>query len=133
LTQIIREKVNDRLKSALDVEKEEADKEAENEVSKKKDNGIVTADDEIEGYNIVKAIVREVVDVKRIFMRDTKSYCGILFDDNNRKPVCRLHFNTPQKSISLFTQKEEDRVSIDSVDDIFKYSERLKEKVKEYL
>ena len=133
MTQIIREKVNDRLKSALDVEKEEADKEAENEVSKKKDNGIVTADDEIEGYNIVKAIVREVVDVKRIFMRDTKSYCGILFDDNNRKPVCRLHFNTPQKSISLFTQKEEDRVSIDSVDDIFKYSERLKEKVKEYL
>ena len=133
MTQIIREKVNDRLKSALDVEKEEADKEAENEVSKKKDNGIVTADDEIEGYNIVKAIVREVVDVKRIFMRDTKSYCGILFDDNNRKPVCRLHFNTPQKSISLFTQKEEERVSIDSVDDLFKYSERLKNTAKEYL
>lgn len=66
-------------------------------------------------------------------MRDTKSYCGILFDDNNRKPICRLHFNMPQKSISLFTQKEEEKIQIDSVDDIFKYSERLKERVKEII
>ena len=133
LGQLIREKVNDRLKSALDVEKEEAIKEGELELSLKEDTGIVTTEDEIEGYNIIKAIVREVVDVQRIFMRDTKSYFGILFDDNNRKPICRLHFNTPQKAISLFTQKEEERVSIDSVDDLFKYSERLKSTAKEYL
>jgi DNA-directed RNA polymerase omega subunit len=112
---------------------EEIKGEIEKVKEKEEDTGIVTTEDETEGYNIVKAIVREVVDVKRVYMRDTKSYCGILFDDNNRKPICRLHFNTPQKSISLFTQKEEERVSIDSVDDIFKYSERLKEKVKEYL
>jgi len=133
LNQLVRERVNNRLKSALDVQKEEEVKEKEITISKKEDTGIVTTDDEIEGYNIVKAIVREVVDVKRVFMRDTKSYCGILFDDNNRKPICRLHFNTPQKCVSLFGNKEEEKVSIESVDDIFKYSERLKERVKELL
>ena len=133
LNQFIRERVNDRLKSALDAEKEEAVKMNEIEAPKIEDTGIVTTEDEIEGYNIIKAIVREVVDAKRIYMRDTKSYCGILFDNNNRKPICRLHFNTPQKCISLFGNKEEEKVSIDSVDDIFKYAERLKERVKELL
>jgi len=133
LGQLIRERVNDRLKSALDVERDEPIKEDEIDVVKKEDTGIVTSEDEIDGYNIVKAIVRELVNVKRIFMRDTKSYCGVLFDDNNRKPICRFHFNTPQKQISLFRQKDEERVSIDSLDDIFNYSERLKETVKEYL
>ena len=46
----------------------------------------MTTDDEVEGYNIVKAICREVVDVKRIAIRDTKSYCGILLDNNNASP-----------------------------------------------
>jgi len=133
LNSFIREKVNDRLKSALDVQKEEAIKEDEIEVSKKEDTGIETTEDEIEGYNIVRAIVREVVDVKRVYLRDAKGYCSI-FLDNNWKIICRLHFNTPNKKyIGLITQKEEERVSIDNLDDIFKYSDRLKATVKEYL
>ena len=26
-------------------------------------------------------------------MRDAQSYCAVLLDDNNRKPLCRLMFN----------------------------------------
>jgi hypothetical protein len=50
---------------------------------------IETTDEEIEGFMIVKAICREVVGASRIIMRDTLSYCGVLLDDNNRKPICR--------------------------------------------
>ena len=63
---------------------------------------IVTTEEETEGYNIVKAIVRTEVDAKRIVARDTQSYFGILLDDNNRKPIARLHFNRAQKYLGLF-------------------------------
>ena len=131
LNKFIREKVNDHMKVIDENLKQEEKKEREFKISK--DTGIVTTEDEVEAYNIVKAIVREVVDVKRVYMKDRKSYCGIFLDNNNWKPICRLHFNTPKKYIGLFTQKEEERVPIDNLDDIFKYSERLKATVKEYL
>ncbi len=132
--QFIRERVNDRIKSALDVEQEETiEGEAEAETKEVEDKGIVTTEEEIEGFNIVKAIAREMVDVKRVYMRDTKSYCGIILDDNNRKPICRFHFDAPQKYIGLFTQKEENRMPIDDLDDLFKYAERIKATINEYL
>ena len=133
-TQFIREKVNDRIKSALDGEQEETvEGEAEAENKEIDDKGIVTTKEELEGFNIVKAIAREVVDVKRVYMRDTKSYCGVLLDDNNRKPICRFHFNTLQKHLGLFTQKEENRVPIDDLDDLFKHAEGIKATISEYL
>jgi hypothetical protein len=88
---------------------------------------IVTTEDEMEAFYIVRAILREVVDVGRVFMRDTQSYCGVLLDDNNRKPICRLHFNRSQKYIGLFDeQKLEARVPIDSLSDIYNYCDQLR-------
>jgi hypothetical protein len=88
---------------------------------------IITTEDEMEAFYIVRAILREVVDVGRVFMRDTQSYCGVLLDDNNRKPICRLHFNRSQKYIGLFDeQKAEIRVPIDSLSDIYNYCDQLR-------
>ncbi|TNZ28848.1 hypothetical protein CGJ38_24165 [Vibrio parahaemolyticus] len=71
-------------------------------------------------------MLRQQVDVQRVCARDTQSYFGILLDDNNRKPLCRLWFNTKQKYIGLFDEaKTETRHPIDSIDDIFKFSEQL--------
>ncbi|MBS1207750.1 MAG: hypothetical protein H6R19_148 [Proteobacteria bacterium] len=94
---------------------------------------VITTMEEIEGFHIVKAIIRSSIDVKRITMRDTKSYCGILIDDNNRKPVCRLHFNRGQKYIGLFDgDKNETRHPINSVDDIYSFAETLQSAAKVY-
>ncbi|MBU2547808.1 MAG: type I restriction enzyme HsdR N-terminal domain-containing protein [Proteobacteria bacterium] len=131
--QFIRERVNDRLKSALDADHEEqAEIVEEIERSEIVDKGIITTEEELEGYYIVKAIVREIVDVSRIMMRDTKSYCGILLDDNNRKPICRLHFNYSQKHLGLFSSKNEERVPINRVDEIYQYADRIKAVINEY-
>jgi predicted type IV restriction endonuclease len=71
--------------------------------------------------------VREVVKVERVAMRDSKSYCAILLDDNNRKPICRLHFNRATKYVGLFdADKNEEKIRIDALEDIFKYANRLK-------
>src|SRR5699024_4173156 len=97
--QFVEDRVNDRLKKALSksssygASSEAEETVGDEEMEKEDDNGIVTTMEEIEGYNIVKAIVRKVVSVERVTARDTKSYFGVLLDDNNRKPICRLHFN----------------------------------------
>jgi hypothetical protein len=87
---------------------------------------IETTPDEVEGFLIIKAIVRDVIRASRVFMRDQKSYCGILIDNNNRRPLARLHFNRSTKYISLFDGEKEERVRIDSLDNIYDFAERLR-------
>ena len=83
--------------------------------------------EEMEGFYIVRAILRETVDITRVAPRDVRSYFGILLDDNNRKPICRLRFNTAQRYLGLFDEnKNEERVPIDSLDDLYKYADRIK-------
>jgi predicted type IV restriction endonuclease len=94
---------------------------------------VVTTQEEVDGYQIVRAIVREVVKIDRLAMRDSKSYCAILLDDNNRKPICRLHFNRSTKYLGLFDgEKNEERIKIDGLDDIFLYADRLKSTASSY-
>jgi predicted type IV restriction endonuclease len=94
---------------------------------------IVTTTEEIEAYFLVKSILRETVDPRRIVYRDMQSYCGILLDNNNRKPLCRLHFNRKQKYLGIFTSdKKEERVPISQLDDIFTFADRLKETALQY-
>lgn len=88
---------------------------------------ILTSQEEIEGSQIVKAILREIIPSNRITFRDTQSYFGILLDDNNRKPLCRLHFNSSNKYLELFNKGKEngEKKLLDSVDDIYKYKNEL--------
>ena len=133
----LNEKINARLRSALtrtdttDTAQNTGESDENPEPDEAAD-GVVTTVEELEGYSIVKAIVREVIDVKRVAMRDTKSYFGVLLDDNNRKPICRLHFNSSKKYLGLFIQKKEERVAIETIDDIFKHGDRLKATISEY-
>jgi hypothetical protein len=74
-----------------------------------------------------------MVEPKRVVMRDTQSYCGILLDDNNRKPICRLRFNGQVKQLGLINaDKSEERVELSTIEDIYKYSEKLREVVLGY-
>jgi len=55
---------------------------------------------------------------------------GILLDDNNRKPICRLWFNGNKKYIGLFDQKKtEKKELLETLDDIYKFEEQLLETV----
>ena len=138
LQQFVRERVSQRLRSALQQEdvvpvSAEAEPESETASEEVAEDGIVTTEEEVEGFHIVKAIVREVVDANRVAYRDTKSYMGILLDDNNRKPICRLRFNWSQKYIGLFdADKNEIKHSIKSLDDIYQYASELKETALRY-
>jgi len=140
LRHYLNDQVNERLKSALNgapvpvsLAPLSAPVQSQNDQGDEKDKLVVTTEAETEGFNIVRAIVRADVDVKRVIGRDTQSYFGVLLDDNNRKPVCRLHFNRGQKYIGLFNaEKVETRHPIETVDDIFKFADELKKAVRAY-
>jgi len=130
--QFVTERIKDRLKSALAQEAATSGKAQQEPVPEPQKaavqtGDITTTDEEVQAYYIVKSVLREVVDPKRVFMRDAKIYCAILLDDNNRKPICRLYLSAPRKHLGLFDeQKNEERVPIQDLDDIYKYAERLK-------
>lgn len=88
---------------------------------------IVTTQLELEGYYAVKSILRETVAADRIVIRDSKSYCAVLLDDNNRKPLCRLWFNGVRKKyLGTFDEsKKETKNLVGGVDDIYKYAEQI--------
>lgn len=141
VAQFLSDQVNDRLKSAMSgavqpsyatVASASTESPAEPQGASAEDK-VTTSLEELEGYHIVKAIVRSAVDAKRIIPRDTQSYFGILLDDNNRKPICRLHFNRLQKYIGIFDQeKNETRHPISSLDDIYDFADQLKTTINFY-
>ncbi len=125
--QLIGEKINERLHFALNKEIIIQEKDQIEEVEESK---VITSEEELEGYRIVVAILRRKLPINRIVYRDTQSYFGILLDENNRKPLCRLHLNGGKKYLGLFnTDKSEIRQSIQTVDDIYLFEKELLETV----
>ncbi|EGF29292.1 hypothetical protein [Rhodopirellula baltica] len=129
----INDRLSNRLKSALQGVDSDIQSSTSESVSEHQDDGIVTTTEEIEGFHIVRAILAKHIPIKRVVMRDTKSYCGVLLDDNNRKPICRLHFNSGQKYIGTFdTDKNETRNPIDQLEAIYEFEKQIIDSVNAY-
>ncbi len=143
LHQLVHNKVKGHLTSALQEEQTAAqDLSSENEADDnelpegavRREGDVVTLKEEVEGFRIVKAILREMVDVDRVAERDLKSYFNVLLDDNNRKPICRFYFHGDPKRLGLIDEhKDVNRVEIDSLDEIYEYADHLEETVQRYM
>ena len=133
----INESINFRLKNALDIN-ETIPTKTDETISSIDDSSeapkFVTTEEEREGSQIIKAILREMLPTSRIGFRDTQSYFGILLDDNNRKPICRLHFNSANKYIELFNNGKDsgEKKLLNSLDDIYNYKKELLHTLKNY-
>lgn len=139
IASIIKERIAEKLNLAIktndepaqvqqEVEQPQEEELPEGVVSMDKETGVVTTQEEIDAFLIVKAILRQVVDIQRVYYRDTLSYFGILLDDNNRKPICRMYFNAKSaKYIATFDEnKKETKHEIKSLDDIYDYADAIK-------
>ncbi|RLK59441.1 type I restriction endonuclease [Actinokineospora cianjurensis] len=136
--QFVNEQVNDRLKNALGgpdtfVAVPSAPPEPSAAVEVETPADVVTTEDELEGFRVVRAIVCAAVGSDRVVARDTKTYFGVLLDDNNRRPIARLWFNRSKKYLGVFDEnKVETRVAIDRVEDIYRYADALRATVARY-
>jgi len=122
--------ISERLKIVIKTNSNDDIKTIDNKetfVEKPIENKIITTDEELEGYFIVKSIVRQVIPSERVTYRDAQSYFAIFIDDNNRKLLCRLHFiSETNMGISFLNEdKKEIKYKIEKLDDIYNYSEDL--------
>jgi hypothetical protein len=127
--QLISDAINERLKSALNQEKQIEVAEAgklEESTHVEPISNIVTTEEELEGFYIVKSLLRQNVEAKRITYRDAQSYFAILLDDNNRKTICRLYLDGTKKYLVVLDDaKKEVKNEIRSLDEIYGYCDVL--------
>lgn len=128
LHQVVSDRVSDRLKAALAHEEESKATAQQEQQIGTVEAPIQPTEDELRAYYMVMAILAQVLDPQRVTIRDHKSYCSVLLDDNNRKQVCRLWFNGTQKYVGIFNEeKVEARIPIASLSRIYDLSSQLKD------
>lgn len=92
-----------------------------------------TTNDEINAFLLSKGMLHGVIDPDRIHFRDSKTYASVLIDDNNRKPLCRFHFNGRVKYVGTFdADKQETRHAIEDPDDLLKFARTLRRTARQY-
>lgn len=123
-TGFINDIVNQKISNALnnpDTEETESP-----EVPEEPTNKIALTPEKIEAFYIVRGLLAETTDIENIVYRDTESYFGILFQDNNRKPICRLNLESRKKYILIpNVDKTFEKFYIDSNSDLYKFKENL--------
>ncbi|WP_421945499.1 type I restriction endonuclease [Pedobacter sp.] len=133
----INESISYRLKSALNIN-EKLEKQEETKINPIDDNidanKVITTEEELDAFHIVKAILREKITADRIAPRDTQSYFGVLLDNNNRKPICRFHFNTVNKYVELFHNGKDagEKTQISNLDEIYGFRNQLHQTLETY-
>lgn len=138
LNDFISEMMNDKIKVALggsggsvsvtdqpqvDGSQEDSEKPEE---EKRKSPNIVTTEEELEAYFIIKNLLFEHTDIKNITYKDTESYMSILFKANTRKWICRLKLTETSKILVVPDEaKNEQRYILNDIYEIRQYKDIL--------
>lgn len=128
--QFITERVNEKLSAALNTNVEsKVSHPEETEVTNEQNDGIITTPEELEAFTVFKVTTNDLIDVNRLFYRDTKSYFGILIDDNSRKWVFRFYQKATKNLIEI---RDQGTYEIDNPLDISNYKEQIKLAIDNY-
>ena len=120
----ISDAVDRRLRSALEKNAEAVEQARADTQAPAEEPEIVTTAEELQGLYIVRAILGDMIPSPR----DVRSYFGILLDDNNRKPICRLWFNGSKKYLGVFDAgKTETRIEVNGPDDLFAHAAKIRD------
>lgn len=129
LNEHISELMNDKITAALQNESaatksDEINLEAQD--SPVKESKIITTEEEIESYYIIKSMLAEYTDINNISYKDNERYLAILYKGNTRKPICRLNLDTKQMQILIPDEdKNFERSYIESINDLYSFKEQL--------
>lgn len=123
-TGFVNDIVNQKISSALTPEADEQPNDTP--ILDEQKSKIVTTEEEMEAFYIVRGILAGTIPIEDVVYRDTESYFGILYQDNNRKPLCRINLDTKNKQLLIPDEnKNFERIYIDSLNDIYSYKNKL--------
>ena len=147
LNDMISEMMNDKIKTALGgsggnvyvsespkpADESQDEPSAEEAVAKQGPN-IVTTEEELEAYFIVKNLLAGIVDIHNITYKDTESYINILYKANSRKWICRLRLTEAQKILIIPDEnKKEIKYTMQDIYDLPQYKDELAGVLNRYL
>ena len=134
--------LNEKLKTALgsselsipaDQDKN-TDNDAVEEPAPEKKSAIVTTEEELEAYFIIKNMLSDIVPHSEITYKDTESYINILYKGNTRKWICRLKLTDNQKTLIIPDEnKKETKYSMQDIYELNNYKEQLVAVLNRYL
>jgi len=130
INQYIVELMNDKITNALKVEKQATDVMQPVEIEVDNEPKIITTEEEMEAYYIIRSIVAESISSKRIQIRDTVNYCGVILDGKPNKWICRFKLSDKRKCIIFPIDGKEERIYIDQLEDIYQFRPRIAEIIK---
>ena len=124
--------VNQKLQNALNNSNVENGHEEIEEISTTE--SIVTTNEELESYYIVKSILAEFVSPNELFYKDTYSYFGILFENKVTKWICRVYLKENVKYVIIPDEnKNEVKYEINEIIDIYKLKDKLIQRLNMFL
>lgn len=131
IASVIGDIISDRLATAMKAETEDCvmSKElSDGVVAIDEKRGVVTTQEEIDAYNIVKDILKEYVDESRIKYIDFKNYLAVNIDGYYRRWICRLSLenNSKRLGIPINGYGSCEWIKLESIDDIRKHNDKLK-------
>ena len=99
------------------------------DVSDSNESKIVTTEEELEAYFIIKNLLKDVVDLQDITYKDTESYINILYKKNTRKWIC----DTVKTLIVPDEEKKGQKFNLTSVYDLEQYNDLLHKILARYM
>lgn len=135
LKQFVNDMLNDKLKAALANTNSDKIEHASPEVAAtigETEPEVTTTHEEIEGFALIRYLLKSEIPSERLGYRDNLSYFNILVDSSIRKWICRLGLNSGTKYIQ-FNDDDKTVIPIDKIDDIDKYKDKLIEVTKKFV
>ncbi|WP_312072045.1 type I restriction endonuclease [Anaerotignum propionicum] len=140
LNQFINEILNERLSSVINPDGQtqpvisEPSIELTEEEANSNESKIVTTEEEIQAFYIIKSIFAETVALDKIVAKDTETYFGVLYENNTRKWICRLKISPKRKLLILPAEdNREAKYPLDTLTDLYKYRTELLESVNRFI
>lgn len=120
--------VNQKLQNALN--NSNVERSTEENVNISQEESIVTTNEELESYYIVKSILSEFTSPNDIYYKDTYSYFGILYENKVTKWICRVYLKESVKFVIIPDKdKNEVKYEINEIIDIYKLRDKLIERL----
>lgn len=139
VNQFINELLNDKFRAAMETSNKEEEQETtpeaiETKETTKPSKEVITTEEELEGYFIVKNLLKDIVPVGDITYKDTINYFNILYKGNTWKWICRLYTNSSQKYIAIPDENKKEQVyPLQNLYEIEKHKDELIEVLKRYI
>lgn len=144
LNDLISEMMNDKIKTALggsggsvsapipsDAEKSEKADDAPEE--EKRTPNIVTTEEELEAYFLIKNLLSDCTDIHDITYKDTESYINVLYKGNTRKWICRLRLTENSKLLIIPDENKKDvKYQLADIYDVKEHSKELHDVLARY-